>query len=125
METFVKKGEKMTDRQKQPYADTVGLSLIHTCGPFFLHVLPPSYQMSEGSSADLMPESTWDSWSDFKTCKHAIRQKKSNKEMKRKKEVLFGSLKSEIDESQKQHVWKEVTAAVNSVGVDDGSPADV
>lgn len=38
--------------------------------------------------------------------------------------VLFGSLKSGIEGSQKEHVWKGVPAAFNSVGVDNRSPAD-
>lgn len=40
--------------------------------------------------------------------------------------VLFGSLKwSAIKGKQKQHVWKEITTAANSIGVDNQSPADV
>lgn len=41
------------------------------------------------------------------------------------KTELFGSLKSGIKEIQKQDVWKEITAAGNSVGVDNPSTADV
>lgn len=35
--------------------------------------------------------------------------------------MLFGSLKSGVEGRQKQHVWKEITVAVNSIGVDDRS----
>lgn len=38
--------------------------------------------------------------------------------------VLFYSQRSEIKESQKQHVRKEI-AIVNGVGVDSSSPADI
>lgn len=49
---------------------------------------------------------------------------KAREEEKNKIE-LFGSLNSEIKEIQKQQVRKEITAADNSVGVDNPSPADV
>ncbi|XP_049897644.1 nuclear apoptosis-inducing factor 1-like [Epinephelus moara] len=46
-------------------------------------------------------------------------------EVQRNKLVLSGSLKSGFKGSQKAAVWKEITAAVNSVGVDKGTPAEV
>lgn len=49
---------------------------------------------------------------------------KAREEEKNKIE-LFGRLKSGIKEIQKQRVWKEITAADNSVGVDNPSPAEV
>lgn len=40
------------------------------------------------------------------------------KKIEEKKEiVLFGRLKNGIKGSQKQHVWKEITIAVNCVGM--------
>lgn len=39
--------------------------------------------------------------------------------------MLFGSATDGIKDSQKQHAWKENTSAVNSVGVDNQSPAGV
>lgn len=49
---------------------------------------------------------------------------KAREEEKNKIE-LFGSLRRGIKEIQKQQVWKEISAADNSVGVDNPSPADV
>lgn len=49
---------------------------------------------------------------------------KAREEEKNKIE-LFGRLKSGIKEIQKQQVRKEITAADNSVGVDNPSPAEV
>ncbi len=39
--------------------------------------------------------------------------------------VLFGSLKSGVKGSRKNAVWREITAAVNSVGVVNRTPAEV
>ncbi len=39
--------------------------------------------------------------------------------------VLFGSLKSGVKGSQKNAVWREITAAVNTVGVVNRTPAEV
>lgn len=39
--------------------------------------------------------------------------------------MLFGSLKSGMKGSQKQHVEKEIATAVSGVGVDNCSPADI
>lgn len=38
--------------------------------------------------------------------------------------VVFGSLKIGIKDSQKEHICKEITTGVSSVGVDNRSPAD-
>ncbi len=46
-------------------------------------------------------------------------------EVQRNELVLFGSLKSGIKGCQKAAVWKEITAAVNSIGVDKRTPAEV
>ncbi len=39
--------------------------------------------------------------------------------------VLFGSLKSGVKGSRKNAVWREITAAVNTVGVVNRTPAEV
>lgn len=44
---------------------------------------------------------------------------------KKNETMLFGSLKSKIKGSQKQLVWKEITPAVNRVGVNSRSAVDV
>ncbi|XP_059209967.1 t-SNARE domain-containing protein 1-like [Centropristis striata] len=41
------------------------------------------------------------------------------------KVILFGSLKSGIKGSRKNEVWKEITAAVNSVAADTRTPSEV
>ena len=41
------------------------------------------------------------------------------------KEVLFRSLKSSIKGTQKNAVWKQITAAVNSVAAVNRTPAEV
>ena len=46
-------------------------------------------------------------------------------EVERNRIILFGSLKSGIKGTQKNAVWAKITAAVNSVGVDARSPAEV
>lgn len=51
--------------------------------------------------------------SDVETWKVIPKQEKK----KKNQFVLFGSLKSGIRESQKQQVWKEITATVNSVAI--------
>lgn len=62
---------------------------------------------------------------DFTTCMYMIKvETEKEKQEEKKRNVLFGSLKSGITGSQKQHVWQEITAAVSRVGVDNRSPAD-
>lgn len=48
-----------------------------------------------------------------------------NNTEEKNKTILFGSLESEIKGSQKQFVWKEITPAVNGVGVNSRSAVDI
>lgn len=81
------------------------------------HQSPPDYlfMVEPASLLDLM------SW------RYIIQQRRvtclSGKLQKKwGKKKMFASLKSEIDESQKWHVWKEITTAVMTVGVEKQSP---
>lgn len=42
-----------------------------------------------------------------------------------KQKKLFGTLNSGIKGSQKQHIWREITIAVNIVGMGNRSTTDV
>lgn len=73
---------------------------------------------------------------DNTTCRYVIQQrretslswkliKKKKQEKKKRIKLVFGSLKSGTEVSQKQHFWREVTTAVNSIAVNNQSTADV
>ena len=46
-------------------------------------------------------------------------------EVEQNKDVLFGSLKSGIQGAHKNGVWKKITGAVNSIAVEEQTPAEV
>lgn len=46
-------------------------------------------------------------------------------EVEQNKDVLFGSLKTGIKGAHKNAVWKRITEAVNSVAVEERTPAEV